>query len=106
MNMATEKKKMGLTYLINWHKEPRGINEDKTPIVNINRIYDIGLLREMRKFDGKRNADRISAMIVGMFALRERVDRAVQESEQKDSFFNRPLFGNEQSQDSELVPRY
>src|SRR5205085_4135277 len=51
MNMPTEKKRMGLTYLINWHMEQRGLDENKNPIYNIQRCYYIGLLREMSKFD-------------------------------------------------------
>lgn len=103
MNMPTEKKRMGLTYLIQWHMEPRGIDENKNPIYNIHRIYDIGLLREMRKFDGKKNADRISAMIVGMFSMKEKSIRETEEEEQKDSFYNRGLFGANQSSNNSVI---
>lgn len=93
MNMATEKKRMGLTYLVQDHMEQRGIAEDNTPIYNIHREYDIGYLRELRKFDGKKNADRISARLIWMFSKREKVERAVQASEARDGFYNRELFG-------------
>jgi hypothetical protein len=105
MNMPTEKKRMGLTYLINWHMEQRGIDENGNPIYNIHRFYDVGALREMRKFDGKRNADRISALIVGMFMLREKVNQVIKQAEEKDDFYSRELFGNEQ-QTSETIERY
>lgn len=106
MNMPTEKKRMGLTYLINWHMEPRGIDDNKNPIYNIHRIYDIGLLREMRKFDGKKNADRISALIVGMFMLRERSEDEQQEQEQRNDFYSRPLYGNEYESENEMIDNY
>lgn len=94
MNMATEKKRMGLTYLINWHMEQRGIDENKNPIYNIHRTYDIAFLREMRKFDGKRNADRISAGAVAMFSLKEKASRQQEDQEEKDDFYNREIFGS------------
>jgi hypothetical protein len=94
MNMATEKKRMGLTYLIDWHKAIRSVNEKGNPILNIHRIYDIGLLEEMRKFDGKRNADRISACIVAMFMLKEKALIAAKKKRETDDdgFFSRTLF--------------
>lgn len=98
MNMPTEKKRMGLTYLVNWHMEPRGLNENKSPIYNIHREYDIGFLWELRKFDGKKNADRISAAITAMFSLKEKSNREIQEEEQKEDFYNRSLFGNESNE--------
>lgn len=106
MNMPTEKKRMGLTYLINWHMEPRGLDDNKNPIYNIHRIYDIGLLREMRKFDGKRNADRISALIVGMFMLRERTDQESQEQEERNGFYERALYGNDTDSEYEIIDNY
>lgn len=97
MNMATERKRMGLTYFIDYHMKPRGINGDGQLIYNIQRIYDIGLLREMRKFDGKKNADRISAMIIGMFMLKERAAGIMKETIGKSDFFDKPLFGSYES---------
>lgn len=92
MNMPTEKKRMGLTYFINWHTEQRGIREDKTSIINVHKTYKLGLLREMSKFDGKRNADRISSSIIAMFSLKEKINRKIQESEAKDDYYNRELY--------------
>ena len=92
MNLPTEKKRMGLTYLANWHTKMRGANENGQPILNIHRVYDIGLLREMKKF-GDKNADRISAMIIAMFMLKE---NALQKAERRrkppSDFYNREIF--------------
>lgn len=93
MNMATERKRMGLTYFIDWHKQIRGLEAGGKPVLNIHRIYDIGLLLEMRKFDGKRNCDRISAGIISRFMSKERVAREVQKEEKNNDFYNRELFG-------------
>ena len=65
-----------------------------------------GLLREMRKFDGKKNADRISALIVGMFMLRERSEDEQQEQEQRNDFYSRPLYGNEYESENERIDNY
>lgn len=106
MNMPTDKKRMGLTYFINWHMEQRGIREDKTPIYNVHRCYKIGLLREMSKFDGKKNADRISSSIIAMFSLKEKVNKMIEESQAIDSFFNRPLYNDYAIPDNEFVEQY
>lgn len=98
MNMPTEKKRMGLTYLANWHTLMRGADEKGNPILNIHRIYDIGLLREMKKY-GDRNADRISAMIIAMFMLKENAHKKAERTPRKETgFFDRELFGSEGSQ--------
>lgn len=95
MNMPTEKKRLGLTYLANWHTQQRGVTQEGHPILNIQREYDIAFLREMLKFGEGRNADRISAAIVAMFMLKEnayREERRVQK-DTEDNFYNRSLFG-------------
>jgi hypothetical protein len=95
MNMPTEKKRLGLTYLANMHTQARGVDEKGQPILNIHRIYDIGLLREMRKYDGTRNADRISAAIIAMFMLKENAFKETERQHSTDSsFYQRELFGD------------
>lgn len=99
MNMPTEKKRMGLTYLVQDHMEQRGIDEQGNAIYNLHREYDIGYLRELRKFDGKRNADRISARLIWQFSRREKIDRAVRSQEERDGFYSRELFGSARIED-------
>jgi hypothetical protein len=93
MNMPTEKKRLGLTYLINWHTQQRGVTEEGNPILNIHRIYDVGLLREMKKYNGERNADRISQAIVAMFMLKANAYREEIRIVGERNFFKRDLFG-------------
>jgi hypothetical protein len=94
MNMPTERKRIGLTYLIDWHKQVRALDEKGKKVLTLQRYYDIVGIREMIKFNGKRNADTLSSLIVGMFELREEVYRAEQEQEQqrKNDFYDRELF--------------
>lgn len=94
MNMPTEKKRMGLTYLADWTKHIRGHDEKGNPILNIHRVYDIGLLQEMRRFNPEKgNFDRISSMVLAMFMLKEKVAASVQQVEEEYDFYNRELFG-------------
>lgn len=61
----------GATYFRNWLITKRGLRENGTPILNLHYIYSAGLLRETIKFDGKRNADRVSCCIVGQYDIKE-----------------------------------
>lgn len=61
----------GAIYLKKWIITKRGIIENGKHLINLHYIYSAGLLRELLKYDGKRNTDRVSACIVGMFDQRE-----------------------------------
>jgi hypothetical protein len=91
MNMSTEAKRLGLTYLVQWHKEVRGINEQGENIYNVDRCYSRPFLQEMRKFDGKKNADRISSAIVGRFQMKSIIIEQSNREEKKamESFYAR-----------------
>lgn len=94
MNMTNEVKMVGLRYHADYTMEVRGVNENGQPIFNIHRTYDLGLLREMRKYNDKRNADRISSSVIGMYMLKKKA-LEVAMSEDNDSnknFYNRRLF--------------
>jgi hypothetical protein len=91
MNMSTDRKRLGISYLEDWHIEQRGLEENGNPILNIHRIYDVMLLKEMKKF-GSLNADRISAMLIGMFMLKENITRKIETKRENNEFYNRTLF--------------
>ena len=94
MNITTDKKKLGMSYLVDWHTEVRGLQEDGTPVVNIDRVYDIAFLRELAK-GGARNSDRMSAAIVAMFMLKENIYKTYEETDKEKGFLDddRVLFG-------------
>jgi len=109
MNMATERKRIGLTYLVDWHAQVRHIGEDGRKYRVLHQLYDIVACKEMLKFDGKKNADSISSLVVGMFELREEVYRQeTQRSDErrKDDFLNRPLYVEVEDYDSETTTSY
>jgi hypothetical protein len=96
MNMSGDRKKLGLQYLEDWHIAPRGVDESGLIVKNIHRIYDLGFLYELRKFNPEKgNFDRISDAIVGMFMLKEKRAAMVQTRRVERTFFNedRVLFG-------------
>jgi hypothetical protein len=96
MNMSTERKRMGLTYVIDWHKQTRSIESDGKKFLTLHKYYDIVGIREMLKFNGKRNADTISTLVVAVFELQEEIyQRSKEQEEEKkseDDFFKRALF--------------
>lgn len=91
MNMTTDRKKMGMTYMAEWHMEIRGVRADHTPIYNVHQIYDVGLLREMRR-GGIQNSDRMSSTLIAMFMIKENVAYRVKTAQTKSDFYSRTLF--------------
>ena len=71
------RKTNGVVYLKNWLLQPRGVDNNGNKVLNLHYIYDIGFLRELLKYDGKRNSDRTSAAIVGMFDIRETLHKHI-----------------------------
>lgn len=96
MNMSTDRKKLGMTYLEDWHMEPRGITANGNPVYNVHKIYKLGLLREMLK-GGIANSDRMSSMIIGMFVLKENITKLIQHKTSLNTFYDRPLYTNSES---------
>ncbi len=71
MNLSTEEKANGLSYFSEWLMKPRGITPMGNLIYNLHTIKEIPLLQEIVKYNGIRNADRISRMLLAMFMFRE-----------------------------------
>lgn len=97
INMNKDLKKIALQDLADWLLSERAlqINEEKTRyILNLELIYDTGLLEELIKFSQDGNFDRISALLV-LMVIRREVERVEAEKVEKNnggSIFNRPLF--------------
>lgn len=67
------KRKQGEMYLKDWLLTPRGKRTDGTTLLNLHTINDPGLLLELIKYDPMNvtSFDRVSAMIVGMYYMKE-----------------------------------
>lgn len=96
MNMAVDRKRLGMMYQEDWHMAPRGVDENGNIIRNIHRIYDIAYLLEMKKYNPEvGNYDRLSDGIVGMYLLKERRAMMVQTARAETDLFTegRTFFG-------------
>jgi hypothetical protein len=95
MNMPTGRKALGITYLEDWHVDPRGVDERGNIILNIHRIYDIAFLYELRGWYQKANCDRISDALIFMYEMKENYARIIKERRKARQFYTkeRVFFG-------------
>lgn len=94
MNMTIKRKEKGAIYLRDWLLEPRSKDAFGNAKLNLHYIYDPALLRELLKWNLKGNFDRVSALLVGMYDMKECFDKEIKAPIIRDGndFFNRPLF--------------
>ena len=95
MSMGSkERKGQAEIYLRDWLKTPRGRDESGEIRLNLHQIYDIALIDELVKYNRRGNFDRVSALMVGMFHLKDLHTREVQvvEEQSADTFFDRAFF--------------
>ena len=64
-------------YWRDWVYTVRGIDEYGNQKMNLHYINDVGLLREMIKFNAKGNFDRLSTIFVGQMDVQEQFDKAI-----------------------------
>lgn len=98
MDMSTDRARLALIYLADWLKKERSVTEDKNTgdiilTMNLNKIYDEGLLQELIKFTDEGNFDRISAMRLLPFMIKEKIENAITRHV-TDDFWSRPLFSD------------
>ena len=91
-----QRKANGVIYFKDWLLTKRGIDSNGNTLLNLHYVFDIGLLRELLKFNGKGNFDRISCAIVGMFDIKETVFKQVAPStavidREEEAYFNDPF---------------
>lgn len=107
MNMNTDRKKTGIMYLEDWHMDIRGIDDKGDMIYNVNRIYDIAWLKEMRRYNPEvGNFDRISDALPAMFMLKENYVIGKKARRESKDFYSRSLFGGEESAEQGMTTTY
>lgn len=91
MHMVEQLRDHGLLLIRDWLQD-----EYEPGKLNLRKIRSIPLLQELILFDFDTNVDRISAMIMLMYALKEKHKELVEEAKQNaiDPFFERRLFRN------------
>ena len=94
ININTPRKGNGVVYFRDWLYTPRGVDSEGNMKLNLHYIYDLPLLLELEKWNLKGNFDRVSAMIVGMFDMKEEFSKEITAPQvpNEHDFFNRPLF--------------
>jgi hypothetical protein len=104
MAMPTEKKRLGITYVRDWHQEIRAISESGEKVMRLHRWYDIVGMMELAKFNGKRNADTLSCLIIGVIMLKENAfqESTSTESETED-YYSRELYEDFDQSQEEVV---
>lgn len=71
MHMTEGRKDQAELYVRDWLLEVISVDEDGNATYRYQLIFDLGLLKELIKFNRKGNFDRVSALFVGMFFQRE-----------------------------------
>jgi hypothetical protein len=104
MAMPTEKKRLGITYVRDWHQEIRAVSESGEKVMRLHRWYDIVGMMELAKFNGKRNADTLSCLIIGVIMLKENAfqESTSTESETED-YYSRELYEDFDQSQEEVV---
>lgn len=100
ISLTREKKDVYITYLSDWLSLPRGITEEGEVLLNLHTIKDIGLLREMKYYnrkkemEGSMNYDRlVAAMLIKPmdYALNE-TEIEVTLSQSTENFWARDFY--------------
>lgn len=97
ITINTPRKLDGVVYLKDWLLESRGTDEFGNKLLNLHYIYDEALIKELLRFNlNKGNYDRVSALIVMMYDMREqvfiKVNPPVQKNVNSTNIFDRELF--------------
>lgn len=105
MNISTDEKTNGLSYLAQWLMKPRGITPMGHIIYNYHTCKCIPFLQEVVKYNGIRNADRISKMILAMFMFKEYtiIEASRAQENSKTDFYNRQGFGGSIESDETYI---
>ena len=71
MHMTEPRKRQGEIYIRDWLNTRRSTDESGKKLLNMHKIYDLGLLQELIKFNHDGNFDRVMSIMVGMYHTRE-----------------------------------
>lgn len=79
IHMTKGRNEQGEIYVRDWLNEMIGAREEGELKLRLHEIFDIPLLQELIKFNKKGNFDRVSALFIGMYYLKELHSRKVVE---------------------------
>jgi hypothetical protein len=89
-----QRKEQAEIYFRDWLITKRGQDEQGEHLLNLHLIYDIALLDEIIQYHTKGNFDRVSAMLVGMYHLKDMHRKEVisEPARESNSFWDRDFF--------------
>lgn len=97
LNMTSGRKEQGELYVRDWLLEPVARYEDGRQLLRLHTILDPALVQELIKYvrDDKKNFDRVSALFIGMYYLKDKEARrrvVKEEVSPHASFFDQEFF--------------
>lgn len=90
-HMNDKLKDAGEKYIKKWLLEEKDIDEDGNTILNLETIYDPGLLEELIKYNRKGNFDRVMAFMMLMFSINEEEEGKEYGGEDKETAIENQL---------------
>ena len=99
MNMNADRVKLSTIYYADWLMKERRVvsinGEEEKVILNLHKIYDEGLLKELIKYNDDGNFDRVSAARLIPFMAKERIEKQVTHARKKSTFWSRNFHSDE-----------
>ena len=99
MRMDKDRVPLALVYLADWLIKERqirtGPDGESMTILNLHKIYDEGLLKELIKYNDISNFDRVSALRLLPFMIKEKVEVVTRDAQQRATFWNRNFHADE-----------
>lgn len=91
MNMTQRRKEDGEIYLRDWLLTPISNYDDGSQTLVLHTIVDPALLEELIRYNKKGNFDRVMALMIGMYHLKEKFNKQVEEvvRNEHEEFFDR-----------------
>ena len=89
-----QRKQTGIVYLKNWLITPRGTDIHGNKVLNLHLIFDLPILKELLKYDGSKNADRVSCLILMMYDIKEALYKGqvpTRPITETDNYFDAPF---------------
>lgn len=95
IRMSEPRKNQGQVYLRDWLLTPLSMYEDGRERLVLHTILDPALLNELIKYNPDGNFDRVSALLIGMYYLKDLETKNVvprRGMDKHEEFFQRPLY--------------
>ena len=94
MNMTTNRSEQAEIYIRDWLNRAITNFDDGSKMLILNTILDPALLEELIKYNSKGNFDRVKAIMIGMYHLKEKHNKEVKavREHKAEEFFDKEIF--------------